>query len=118
MKIQFAVVLKDWDGDDMKEIDAKASKPGEPVVTRPLTLGGACRNALNMQENGLTLEEQVKRGNLAGAIHKAEKDVSPIDLTAEQVVLIKTQVGKVGYPPVVVAAIVPLLDPQDEAKAA
>lgn len=60
----------------------------------PLTLAYVCENALlsRRRDDNLSGEEQVKRMGLALRIKAAEKDGVEIDLTSEEVVLLKNQI--------------------------
>lgn len=75
-----------------------------------VTIGYAIAHALFMQfddERSLSGDQKWARGELAWRIQHAKQS---IDLTAEDVVVIKRCVGK-AYPPLVVQQVFPLLDP-------
>ncbi len=88
MKIEFAQVLCAMDGDPMQEED-----PRNQGKTRDLTLGRLCINALlsefpNEQQSGA---QKFDRFKLAMRIGNEE---DPIEITAEDIALIKERVGK------------------------
>jgi hypothetical protein len=72
--------------DFSKEIYVE-DKPVEIIKGKVATLGSLCRQALNAPVEGkkLTIEEMVKRGNLAMKIGKE----IPCDLSPEDVVIIR-----------------------------
>lgn len=85
---------------------------GKPLIaeqeTSPMTLGDAAANALVNQyrDENVSGQDKVKRWALALRIHKA----SDIELTADDVKLIKDLVAK-AYGPLVVGQVWSILDP-------
>lgn len=98
MKIRFDETMKDLDGKAIK------GEGGE------LTLKSICCNALTVifqDEQGLSGEEKAKRGLLAMRIYANTE----IDLTVEEVALIKKLIGK-AYGPLIVAQAWNMLESQ------
>lgn len=96
MKINFRTTLKDMDG-----------KPIMETKDKPLLLDKVCVEALlsetpNEQTTG---ESKLNRFNLAKRIHGSGE----IDVSTEEIVLIKDRVGK-HYFPIVVGQVFVLLE--------
>ena len=89
MKIEFAQVLLSMDGEAMQE--QREGKPG-----RDLTLGRACINALltDIPNERQTGTQKFDRFKLAMRLGNEE---DPIEITAEDITMIKAQVGKVYF---------------------
>lgn len=97
MKIDFSKELIGYDGEPLKE--------GERVIT----LAMVCCNALmNQTEEDTKLpgEEKLRRFDLATVVYASKE---PADLKVEDIVLLKTQVGKL-YGPLVVGPVWKLLE--------
>ena len=89
MKIEFAQVLLSMDGESLKE-----NREGKP--SRDLTLGRACINALltdipNEHQTGTQKFDRFKLAMRLG------NEPDPIEITAEEIAMIKAQVGKVYF---------------------
>ncbi len=97
MKINTQSVMKNFDGSEIKDRD------------KPVTLRSVCVNALTVPEApgaAVSGEEKLKRYMLAQRIYGEDE----VDLTAEQVTLIKTLVS-VSYGAIVSGQVWLLLDP-------
>lgn len=109
--------LKQLDGSPLP-VSKVHPQTGFPVDTdERWTLRRAITNALNGQYEDEKIDgaEKSKRGLLAFDIHSAKQ---PVDLSAEEITLIKTLAGK-AYGPLMVAQVWRLIDPPAEkAKAA
>ena len=104
--IDFTVVLKDLNGEDIIE---RNLAPDNTAKSKPLTLGAVAANALLAQfedEKNLSGEEKVKRYGLAMRV-VSSKDAA---LKAEEVAEIKKLVAK-AYSPLIVGRAWGLLDP-------
>jgi len=91
MKVDFSQKFKDFDGKAIKALNGKDAD-----------LRGAAVDALNalfMDEQGLSGEDKVKRYTLA---KKVCANDDPVDVTVEEVALIKKLVGK-AFAPLIVA---------------
>lgn len=100
-EIDFSAALNDQDGQPIKDSDGKV-----------LTLGRASMMALMTgypedQAGGpdVALKKQ-RRGNLGLKVYEAK---GPVDVSPEDLVLIREYIGKL-YPPLVVVRAMPLLD--------
>jgi hypothetical protein len=104
MKRDFSQLLKGYD--DNQIIDGATEKP--------MTLGSACIEALNgifEDEKNLSGEAKFKRHQLCARIYKGGE----VDVTAEEISLMKLLVGK-GYPPIVVGAVYKLFEDEKVGK--
>lgn len=102
----FSAIILDMDNEPILECtDAARDKP-ECKDKRPLTLGIVAARALLMPEQNIKSEDSLKRGQLALNIYKASK----LELTAEEIALIKQQIAK-NFGPLVTARTFPMLDP-------
>lgn len=101
--IDFLVELKDMDGASIQAPRADGEKPA------PATLKMAAVNALiqPFPDEKLDGAKKLDRGILAERIHLAKE---PLDLTSEEVTLVKSVIGKM-YPPLIVLRAWRLLDP-------
>lgn len=114
----FATIITTWDGDEMHEPAPAGGKNDDGSIrTVALTLGSACRNALNavFPDERPGLEEQIKRANLCAEIRAAEKETRPLHLVAEDIALIKRLISRIGYSPWVVGQVVKMIDPGERA---
>jgi hypothetical protein len=105
--VDFSAVITDQDG--MPVIDC-AGSPKDCEGKPPLTLGKVAMRALTASfedERALTGEEKLKRGDLALRAYKSERSMQ---MTAEEVALVKRLIAK-GYGPLIVVRTWPLLDP-------
>lgn len=98
MKLNVTTVLKNINGDDLIEPNAKGE--AEPVTVRKVII-----NALMTPEQKDTGVQKVEKYSLAMDIQKQDE----IELTPEQIVLLKEAIGK-PYGPVVVGPVSMLLD--------
>lgn len=98
MKLNVTTVLKNMNGDDLIEPNAKGE--AEPVIVRTVII-----NALMTPDQKDTGVQKVEKYSLAMDIQKQDE----IELTPEQVVLLKETIGK-PYGPVVVGPVSMLLD--------
>ena len=99
MQVDFSKQFKNFDGTTIPE------KAGED---KSFTLATASINAVMNPEEKLSGEDSVKRLDLATAIYAATK---PLELTSEQVSLIKAQIAKV-YGPLIVGQAWKMLEGQ------
>lgn len=99
--IDFTQVLTDLDGTPIPaQADGKNSEP--------LTLGMAAKTALVTQMEGdpTSGADKLDRYELAKKVQKGKH----VELTTDEITMIKNRIMK-GYAPVVVGAALPLLDP-------
>lgn len=97
MKRNFSAAIKNLDGKPLKEGD------------KEVTIGSIAVNALLTpyeDERNLSGDDKVKRFRLAQAIHGADDE---IEVTAEQVTLLKTLIAK-AYTPLIVGQAYDLLE--------
>lgn len=97
MKINFSQILKNHKGTNIK------NELGEEVK-----LSAPCVNALNLlfeDEKGLSGDDKFKRYKLSLKIDSDDE----VDVTAEDIALIKKVVGK-GYPPNIVGIVYDTLE--------
>jgi hypothetical protein len=101
VSVPFDTVLKDFDGRPVKH-----NRAGELVDA---TLKGVAVEALLLVDaQGLSADEHLSRYGLAQRIHKANG--AGVELTVEEIALVKRLLAK-GYTPGVVGAAVEILDP-------
>jgi hypothetical protein len=108
MKVDFSVLILDHHG---KEIPDAASTE-DPKAS--LTLRDVCHRSLlqpSTENQALTLEEKLKRGRLADKIFGTHE---PINLSAEQLTLLKAEVAKTQTI-FMTTKVCDLVDPQPEA---
>lgn len=99
MKINVNQKLKTLDGQTMKDVGAK----GEAIdATLKMSIVNAILSPVQ-NEKGV---DKVKKYELATKIYKAKQTV---DLTAEDIVLIKDRVGEI-FPPLVVGQVFKVLE--------
>lgn len=96
MKINFNIELKDMDG-----------KPIMETKDKPLLLDKVCVNAVlsEIPDEKTTGEQKLQRFQLAKKIYGAGE----IDVTAEEIVLLKDKIGKL-YLPLVVGQVFEILE--------
>jgi hypothetical protein len=96
MKVNLQQTLKDFSGNEMKQ--------GE----NPLMLSSLCIDALlgTYNDERITGEEKVARFGTAQKIYQAQNEC---DLTADEVVKLKTLTGK-AYGPLIVGTLWPILE--------
>jgi len=116
MNIDFNQVLKNFEGEDLEEIDYSDPATKETanmaellnqkidltkVKMKKMTLKGVCINAINRfdQNEKVSSEETIKRYELCLKISKAKAGI--VNLKSESITLIKTQIGKTGYTPLI-----------------
>lgn len=106
MKRNLNVVLKTLKGEPLKE---QYVGPDDKPLERTVTLSGIATNALlaNYEdERNLSGDDKVKRFKLAQQINDADGEV---EVTAEQVSLLKSLIAK-GYTPLVVGQAYEILE--------
>lgn len=114
MKVDLNFKIKHLDGKDFKELEPiGVNKDGQPIykMSKVLTLRGACTAALTaVFDDDRTLDPKLKaeRGWLAMKIHKHGDPA--IDLSAEDVTMLKALIGK-RYGSLVVYQTWDILDP-------
>lgn len=107
MPIDFNGQLVNFDGNVMLG-RVEGSEEVQPVL-----LGSICINALHAnldEERNLSGERKLERGLLARAIFRAMKDEKPMNTKPEQIVLLKSLIGKTYPSPVIVTGAWELLD--------
>ena len=87
-------------------VSAFKAATGDAANPTPVTARRAIVNALMAADPKLEGSEKLKRFTLAALINKKAK----VDLTVEQIALIKTEVAR-GYGPLVVGRVYELVDP-------
>jgi len=117
MIIKLNHVFKTFDGEALFENvrTGKKDEKGNPVTERvELTMKRLCQNFLLIEKRDttgrdkpLSSEEKFNRHNLALEIHNADDE---IDLSVDDVKLLKDLVGELGTP-LVVGQAWPILDP-------
>ena len=123
MKIDFNYKFTELDGTIIPEQPPEMVKNdnGEMEEKKypPFTLRKACTNVLVMREvdekgrpKQLTGKEKVERYELAKKIHHSK---GLVDLTVEEIALLKELVGRI-YPPITVGQAFEILDPHSEKK--
>lgn len=111
MKRYMNVILKDIEGVEMVEYP-NAIKQGEEPTPVPITIGKIVVNALLASfddERQLSGDEKARRFRLAQNVYEARKGDGWVDLTAEDITLLKALVGK-GYGPLIVGQIYDILE--------
>jgi hypothetical protein len=80
VKIDFSVVLKDWHGNNIEELD-RAGKP------RPVTLGDMCCDVLDvhMQQDQGARKQILRRFDLIRAITNAKEPLEVLDSDAQMI---------------------------------
>jgi len=102
MKIDITQVMTAYDGTPIKETLADGK-------TAELTLKEVVCRALARPEQGLDWKEEIRRDDLCREIYRSEKTV---ELTADDVTLIKGLVSKFGWSPSVSGAAHKMIDPR------
>jgi len=125
MEIDLNHRFKDNEGEVIKEriVDKddkgsiKRDTQGFPLLKegKPFTLRKACINALDNVERDEKIdgEEKYKRGKLIASIMESD---GTLDLKAEDITLIKKQIGKTANPSIVYQAFQILDPPKKEVK--
>lgn len=109
MKIDVTQQLTELDGEPLLEPVAVCQQCGQMTGGKPVTLRSVATRALMMQAQGgknPPAEDKVARYHLAMRIHGED---SP-DLSPEEIVLVRQQVGE-QYQPLVVGQVWEMLDP-------
>lgn len=103
MRIDTRQTLKDYEGNDIKETKVKNGVSEET----PLTIRDVISIALNSQfrDEVFTAEKKAQIFQLSLKIYKDNE----VNLTAEEIVLIKEQVGKI-YNPLVYGRVSEIID--------
>jgi hypothetical protein len=112
-KIDFAAVLTDADNQPIQECaDPDGVPPESPAckTKRSLTLGLVARRALFAPEQGISLDESRRRGDLGLAI--AFHVPMPYEITPADADLIEKRIAAI-YGPLIVARAHPLLNPTE-----
>lgn len=100
MKIETEVVLKNLDGEELKDASVKGESTN---VTLKICLINALLSPLGQGKTEAGTEK-LKKFNLAKKIN----DNKEVDLSADDIVLLKNRVGEV-YPPLIVGQVYELL---------
>ncbi len=101
MKRNMAVVIKNFEGEPLKETSIGADN--KPVM-REITLASACINALftnHQSEQGLSGEDKYKRYQLAERIDESVKNKELCELSTDDLALLERLLG-LTYTPLVV----------------
>lgn len=107
-KINFATTLSDLDGNGIKE----PSKEG----SRAITVGDVCCKVLDTVLNSDkedTYKDKIHKWELMRAIHGSVTKAEPLEVTAEEVALLKDRLCESGFPLIVYGRCVEVLDPKD-----
>jgi hypothetical protein len=91
VKINALAVLKTLDGDDLK------FPPVNGHEALPITLRRACVEALMVPREGESGEEKFKKFAIATKIHKEDT----VDLSPEEITVVKASIGHWGGPLIV-----------------
>ena len=93
-------------------------RPVSKDTTEPLTIGWACVEALDAPpaEGTLTKVEKIKRDRLATRIFEAMMKGEPVDLAAEDQVLLTQVLDRFLATPRALAEAIRLVDPESFAK--
>lgn len=105
MQINFNIPILNIDGEP--ELDPKEN---------PVDLAFMAINVLNARfkdEENLPFDQQLERGLLLLRIKQSQKDFVPLDVTPEEVSLIKKLIGKAGFPNLTVARACAILNQED-----
>lgn len=104
IEVNFASHVLDYDGRTIP-----SPVPGQPDQNQPLTLAAVCVNSLMIEDpqKPLTGEEKLQRHHLALKVHGTK---SPVTLSAEDVILIKTATAK-AYNALVYGRVVEAVTP-------
>lgn len=107
-KVNFSEILADQDDQPITECaDDPLPKDGRDChERRPVTLGMVALRALVIPEQGLSPEDSVKRGALGLSLYKA----TAVEVSPENVVLLKKQISK-AYGPLIAVRAARILDP-------
>ena len=119
MIIKLNHVFKTFDGEALKETirTGRKDEKGNPSIEQvELTMKRVCQNVLLIEKRDgkpSTPEEKFNRHNLALEIHNADDE---IDLSVDDVKLLKDLIGEVGTPLIVGQAWAILDPPKKEVK--
>lgn len=108
-KIDFTTVLLNLDGLPFEDCK-KASKDGskcEDGFSVPMTLGRMAANALSVPDRAITYADQTLRGRLSSQVI----DGNAVELSVDDIKLIKDQIAKLGFNAVAVFHATQILDP-------
>jgi hypothetical protein len=99
MKIKFHEHLMGFNNKPL--VDEQLDEEGK-VIRKPLELSAACINPLlaSKGEDTLPGEKKLQRFNLACRIHNAASRQEELDVSVEEVALLKELIGK-AYPPMI-----------------
>lgn len=115
--LDFSAPITNLDGKPETICTAYDEKnPRACIDEKPLTLGRVVATILlQRSEADKTADvlELARRGDLARQIWSGK---APVDLTAEDIVLIKSLLGKSGFSPLVVSQVLSALDPSVKGK--
>jgi hypothetical protein len=102
-EVDFSVLMKDAEDKVMTDCVTTQCEAKREITLRIVAL-----TALNVAEQNLPADEQIRRGLLAQTIYKS---IGTVTLDAKDTELVKTLIAKRGYPPVVVLQAFQQLDP-------
>ncbi len=108
MQINFTVEMKNIHGHTLKERMPDPDEPGK-TIEDAVTLKVISVNALLSVEDGMSGKDKAKRYALAIQINQS--DETGLDLSIDDIALVKRLVGK-NYSPLVVGQAWQILDPK------
>lgn len=109
IEVNTGLVIKDPDGkpyQDCAKVDAQ--QKCEALVD--MTIGRAILMAVNVAEPNMAPADVIKRGMLARRVSGA---IGKVDLTSEEVEMIKAAVMKRGFQPYAAIGIIEIIDPEN-----
>lgn len=117
ISINFATVLCDLDGKELRwpssRMDPRTGYDPTPGEGDPITLGSVCVGSLQAaleEDRPLSIEEKMKRGDLADYIWGARKRGKPVPMAAAEIAMLTQRIGKT-HPLIVAHRACRLLDP-------
>jgi exoribonuclease II len=113
MKVSFDVILKDRRGTDFFEVDPVKSAPGQPPVTKPVTLGDVVVAVLDQvfqDEATEGVKPKLRRGELIDRVTAAEDKGEPLELLDADRDMLKERIAKRGMPVMLTVAALRALD--------
>ena len=119
MKLNVDMTLTDFTGKPLPSNNQPAppppgsTPPTTPEPPAPMLLAEVLTTVLMMAPapgQSYTPDQQVKRYNLAFAIHKAKSEAPyEVEITAEEALMIKADLAR-AFAPIVAGRVIPLLD--------
>lgn len=103
IEINFQTPIVDYDGQPVKDDTGKTTTLGRVAM---ISLGSRYQ-----EDTNASTDEIYKRGQLAAKVYEAK---APVDLTVEEVALIKRFIAK-SQSPLIVAKVFPMLDKAEAA---